>query len=57
MFLVTFKDEEMAKKIMATDDPKLHKKYGRQVQNFDPDVWSKKSFEVVKAGNILKVNN
>lgn len=45
----------MAEKIMKTDDPKLHKKYGRQVSNFDPEVWGKRSIEIVKEGNVLKV--
>jgi len=55
LILVTFKDDEMAKKIMGTDKPKSHKSYGRKVSNFDPLVWGKRSVEVVKDGNVLKV--
>lgn len=36
-----FDDEEIANKILQTDDPKLAKKLGRKVKNFDSDVWLK----------------
>lgn len=48
---VTFNDEERAYLILATDDPVQQKKLGRQVQNFDPHVWGRKSVEVVAKGS------
>lgn len=35
----TFGDSEIAKKIMATKDPKEQKALGRKVKGFDPVVW------------------
>lgn len=54
-FPVTFKDSIMADKIMKTSDPKMHKRYGRKVQNFEKNVWAEKSKEVVREGSLLKV--
>ena len=50
-----FKDFIRAKKILSTDNPILQKKLGRQVENFDKDVWGHKSVEVVKKGSEQKV--
>ena len=52
---VTFNDPVRAYQILATDDPVAQKKLGRQVQNFDPSVWGKKSVEVVAKGSEQKV--
>ncbi|XP_064635250.1 uncharacterized protein LOC135492621 isoform X2 [Lineus longissimus] len=51
---VVFGDQDMAKKILATTDPKQQKKYGRKVQNFIKDVWNQKSLEVVKEASMAK---
>jgi len=50
-----FKDDDHARQIMKTEDPKKHKGLGRKVENFDKEVWSETSKEVVKKGNIEKV--
>merc|ERR1712227_3615 len=50
----TFNDTEMAKQIMDTDDPKKQKSFGRQVKNFDASIWTNKSRDIVKAGNMAK---
>ena len=50
-----FKDWETAKKILSTSQPSEQKKLGRQVRNFDEEVWRKHRFEIVKAGNAAKV--
>ncbi|BFZ16798.1 hypothetical protein BsWGS_19837 [Bradybaena similaris] len=49
-----FKDEGMKQKIMSTDDPVKQKKFGRQVQNFEKDVWNKAAVEVVKTASKAK---
>ena len=52
---VTFSDPVRARQILATSDPKTQKKLGRQVENFDPVIWGKKSVEVVSKGSEHKV--
>jgi len=37
---LTFGDEETAKKIMSTFDPKIIRELGRKVKNFDEETWS-----------------
>ena len=54
-FPVIFEDSIRAKLILATADPKEHKKLGRQVKNFDKVTWGRKSVEVVKKGSEYKV--
>lgn len=41
-----FGDEEIAKKMLATTDPKKHKALGRKVKGFDGGVWNKSTFYV-----------
>ena len=48
-----FKDEVMADMILKTSSPKLCKQYGRQVKNFDNDMWSKKCERIVINGCYL----
>ena len=52
---VTFKDDKMAKEIMKASCPKQMKKFGRKVQNFDKDIWNRKSREVVRRASMAKV--
>ena len=54
---VTFKDEDSAKRIMATTEPNVQKRFGRQVKNFDGEVWNRVCMEVVKKGNLAKVGD
>lgn len=37
-----FKDEAIAKKMLATTDPKTHKALGRKVKDFDGRVWDER---------------
>ena len=53
--LVTFGDDAIAKRIMATQSPWEHKRLGRQVRNFSDVVWTSRSVEIVLKGNMLKV--
>jgi len=49
-----FKDNEMIGSIMSTDSPRLQKKYGREVRNFNAKKWEKVAFDIVKKGNYEK---
>lgn len=49
-----FEDEEIAKEIMNTSDPKLMKALGRRVRNFDSEVWDKVKYSIVLNGNYYK---
>ena len=49
-----FGDEEIRKRILSSDKPRLIKKLGREVRNFDPEGWDLVKFEVVKRGNLAK---
>lgn len=42
-----FNDEEVANKILETDDPKTQKALGRKVRNFDVDVWNQNAPGIV----------
>ena len=50
----TFCDNEMAAAILATDDPKLMKQYGRKVSPFNPTYWGKHSQDFVYNANYAK---
>ena len=56
-----FEDDEMLESIMDTEDPRLHKKYGRLVEGFDVDVWQEdepngrpRCWNIVWRGNMAK---
>ncbi|MDI9340307.1 MAG: NADAR family protein [Sediminibacterium sp.] len=49
-----FNDEAMLKAIVETESPASVKSLGRKVKNFDPAVWDKAKYEIVKQGNYLK---
>ena len=49
-----FMDTESIYKIMATSDPREHKKFGRKVKNFDPLEWDKIKYGVVYIGVFSK---
>jgi ribA/ribD-fused uncharacterized protein len=46
-----FSDEETARKMLDTEDPKTHKELGRQVRGFDGEVWDSRKFDIVTQGN------
>jgi ribA/ribD-fused uncharacterized protein len=48
------KDGDTAKKILATDDPSILKQLGREVKNYDEELWDKFRFYVVAMGNSHK---
>jgi len=49
-----FLDRETASKIMKTNNPRRQKELGRQVENFDEDIWEFARSEIVLKGNRLK---
>lgn len=49
-----FGDEETRKKIMSTNIPKEIKALGREVKNFDKDIWDDECRKVVLLGNYYK---
>jgi len=49
-----FKDNVALKKILTSKNPGAAKAAGRDVQNFDPELWLEKRFEIVVTGNLLK---
>jgi len=51
-----FGDDEMYAKIMASDDPQEQKmKFGRNVKNFNQDIWQQHAREIVYRGNYAKM--
>ena len=54
-FVVLFNDQEIARKIMQTNDPKTQKTLGRSVKNFDGQIWNGECREIVRKGNMAKV--
>lgn len=51
-----FSDKRSAYQIFSTPDayPSHHRRLGREVTNFDPDMWNRKSSLIVETGNMIK---
>ena len=49
-----FDDEATLAAIMASDDPKVIKALGRQVQGFDEGAWNEIKYALIVAGNLCK---
>jgi ribA/ribD-fused uncharacterized protein len=49
-----FHDEEVRTQILQTRTPKAAKELGRQVRNFDEEVWADARFRLVVEGNVAK---
>lgn len=49
-----FGDKEIFEQIMACDDPKTIKSFGRKIHNFDEKIWDKAKYSIVLNGNYLK---
>lgn len=49
-----FNDMDIFKKILMSTSPKEVKQLGRQVKNFNEDVWKKERYKIVKKGNMAK---
>ena len=46
-----FEDEEIFQKIIAAEKPAVAKALGREVRNFDADVWNQSAYAIVVEGN------
>ncbi|WP_343488162.1 NADAR family protein [Allomuricauda sp. d1] len=51
---IIFLDREIAKDIMKTSNPRKIKELGRQVKNYDDEVWKYHRSNIVYIGNFLK---
>ncbi|WP_027939013.1 NADAR family protein [Anaerobiospirillum succiniciproducens] len=51
-----FGDDEILKQILACDNPKQIKDFGRKVRGFDEEVWNKFKYTIVLLGNWHKFN-
>lgn len=49
-----FGDDAALDRVFAAASPADAKKIGREVRNFDPDVWDRERYAVVIEGNVLK---
>lgn len=49
-----FQDKEILEKILLADSPAEAKKLGREVKNYDDQLWLANRFEIVKQGNFHK---
>jgi ribA/ribD-fused uncharacterized protein len=43
----TFNDEKVAEKVLAAQDPKIHKDLSNLIDNYDEDIWKKREEKVV----------
>jgi ribA/ribD-fused uncharacterized protein len=49
-----FNDHEVFERIITKELPKDVKDLGKQVKNFDADIWNNHKYQIVKQGNLLK---
>lgn len=51
---MTFKDTDIAQKILATDNARKQKELGRKISNYDDAVWTSVRYDIVVRANYLK---
>lgn len=49
-----FEDREIEEKILVSSNPKEIKELGREVKNFNEEIWNKKKYHIVVLGNYYK---
>ncbi len=49
-----FGDKVIAEKVMATQDPREHKRLGRLVKGFNSKIWDESCMDIVVKGNMAK---
>ncbi|GAB2847437.1 NADAR family protein [Hymenobacter ruber] len=49
-----FDDDNILAQILAAKSPAEAKKLGREIQNFEPEIWEARKVEIVIAGNLHK---
>lgn len=52
---ILFKDSAIAAKILKTTSPKEQKALGRQVSNFDNDIWFENRERIVRDGRLVNL--
>ena len=55
LYVELFNDDQVANKILQSEDPKIQKELGRRVRNFDPSIWTDHCDDIVKLANYIKV--
>jgi len=53
---LTFFDQDAAKQVRGTLDPREHKAIGRSIKNYDDARWSEVRFDIAKNINYMKFN-
>lgn len=56
LLTVLMDDKESAELILALHEPAEIKKVGRNVQNFNQELWESRCLDVVEKGNMEKVS-
>lgn len=56
LLTVLMDDKESAELILALHEPAKIKKVGRNVQNFNQELWESRCLDVVEKGNMEKVS-
>lgn len=51
---ILFEDRDTLKDIMEEVEPRMQKKYGRQVRNFNEEEWNRRARVIVYNGNFLR---
>lgn len=51
-----FGDDEKSEEILKISDPREVKKKGREVKNFNQDIWNENAMDIVYSGCLLKFN-
>lgn len=51
---LVFNDDDVFNAIMLETNPRKHKELGRQVRDFDPDLWNLVARAIVHQGNVAK---
>lgn len=49
-----FKDADAEQSIMSSTDPRMMKKIGRDIRNFNQNIWDMYKYSIVFAGNMFK---
>ncbi len=49
-----FDDQNILEQMIECNHPMEVKQLGRKVKNFDPEIWDRYKYEIVKAGNFYK---
>lgn len=54
---ILFDDQEIAEKMIQTEEPRQVKRMGKLVKNFNQAIWDKEKFDIVLRGNWYKFSS